>query len=351
MKTILVIEDNTEVRENIVEILELSNYKVHAASNGKEGIEMAKTYLPDLIICDIMMPQLDGYGVLHVLQKYPETNAIPFIFLTAKAEKSEIRKGMNLGADDYITKPFDDVDLLDAIHIRLKKNEWLKQEYTNTIDSLNELSAKAKEKNTLDKLIKDNKRTSHYKKKQPIYSEGNKPNFLFFIISGKVKTYKTNADGRDYIIDIYKEGDFIGYLNLLENSDYTESAMAMEDTELCLIPKEDFFSILYSDKHIAEKFIKMLANNLIDREERLIKLAYNSVRKRVAESLIMLCDNNKDPENTLISVSREDLASITGASKETVIRTLSDFKDEKLIEIEGSKIFIINKHKLINMKN
>ncbi|MCA6407955.1 MAG: response regulator, partial [Cytophagales bacterium] len=122
MSKILIIEDNLEVRENTAEILELAQYKVITAENGKTGVELAIKGKPDLIICDIMMPVLDGYGVLHMLSKNPETAAIPFIFLTAKSEKSDYRKGMELGADDYITKPFDDTQLLNAIEIRLKKS-------------------------------------------------------------------------------------------------------------------------------------------------------------------------------------------------------------------------------------
>lgn len=126
MKKILLIEDNAEVRENTAEILELANYTVFTAPNGKIGVELARKQQPDLIICDIMMPELDGYGVLHLLGKNPSTAGIPFIFLTAKSEKDDFRKGMNLGADDYLTKPYDDLTLLDAIEMRLKKNDLFK---------------------------------------------------------------------------------------------------------------------------------------------------------------------------------------------------------------------------------
>jgi CRP/FNR family cyclic AMP-dependent transcriptional regulator len=112
MKKILVIEDNIEVRENIAEILELSNYEVVTAENGKRGVELSLQHTPDLIICDIMMPELDGYGVLHLLNKHIETYGIPFIFLTAKSEKTDLRKGMEMGADDYITKPFDGIEIV-----------------------------------------------------------------------------------------------------------------------------------------------------------------------------------------------------------------------------------------------
>ena len=103
MKKILVIEDNADVRENLGELLELSNYEVLKAENGRVGATLAIKEQPDLIICDIMMPVMDGYGVLRILSKRPETSDIPFIFLSAKAEKADFRKGMNLGADDYVT--------------------------------------------------------------------------------------------------------------------------------------------------------------------------------------------------------------------------------------------------------
>ncbi|HEX8608879.1 MAG TPA: response regulator, partial [Pedobacter sp.] len=119
---VLIIEDNDDIRESTAEILELANYVVIQAVNGKEGVAMAVSDLPDLILCDIMMPEMDGYSVLHLLGKKPETAVIPFIFLTAKTDRQDMRKGMEMGADDYLTKPFDDVELFNAIEIRLKKH-------------------------------------------------------------------------------------------------------------------------------------------------------------------------------------------------------------------------------------
>lgn len=109
--------------ENIASILELARYKVSYASNGKVGVDLAQRKHPDLILCDIMMPDLDGYGVIHILNNDPDTAGIPFIFLTAKADKSDFRTGMNFGADDYLTKPFDGIDLLKVVEMRLKKNK------------------------------------------------------------------------------------------------------------------------------------------------------------------------------------------------------------------------------------
>lgn len=351
MKKILIIEDNPEMRENTAEILELAKYSVVTASNGKEGVKLAVNEKPDLIICDIMMPELDGYGVLHMLLKDPSTANIPFIFCTAKAEKGDYRKGMGMGADDYLTKPFDDMELLTAVETRLKKNEMLKMEFERTSEGLNNFLDRV----NVDQLAElSNERESRiYKKKEIIYHEGGHPKYIYFINKGKIKTYKSNEDGKEYITGLYKEGDFIGYTSLLEDHPFSDSAMALEDASIVTIPKDDFFKLLYSNRDIAAKFIKILADNVKENEERLLKLAYNSVRKRVAEALIMLKKRyEKEGDKTFcMAISRDDLASIVGTSTETVIRTLSDFKDEKLIEINASRITLLDLDKLQIMRN
>lgn len=347
MKKILLIEDNAEVRENTAEILELSDYKVITAPNGREGVKLAQETQPDLIICDIMMPELDGYGVLHILSKSPNTASIPFIFLTAKAEKADFRKGMTLGADDYITKPFDEAELLNAVEVRLKKSEVLKNKYSNNEEGLNEFIRDARGLDELKKLSQDRKKRL-FKKKQPIFSENQYPQSLYFIVSGKVKTFKSNEDGREFITGIYSPGDFFGYIALLENSKYPQSAVALEDSEIALIPKEDFFALINKNRDVAMRFIKLLSNNITEQEENLLKLAYNSVRKRVADTLVSLYDKFKTSEDKPVEifVSRDDIASMAGTATESVIRVLSDFKDEKLIEVKGRKIIVLNINKL-----
>src|SRR5688572_8014334 len=311
MKTILLIEDNIEMRENTSEILELAGYNVIAAENGKSGVDLALKHLPDLIICDVMMPELDGYGVLHILSKNHKTSGIPFIFLTAKAEKEDFRKGMNLGADDYITKPFNDSELLDALETRFRKTEILKKEFSRDIDGLNEFMNKAESFDALIKLTGDRK-SKIYKKKELIFSEGNLPGGVYFINKGKVKTFKVNEDGKEYITGLYKDGDFIGYIALLEDDNFTDSASALEESEICMIQRQDFLRLLYSNREVANKFIKLLSNNLMEKEERLLSLAYNSVRKRVAEALLMLRSRYKDESQNdfSIQISREDLSNI-----------------------------------------
>lgn len=345
-KKVLLIEDTPEVRENISEILELAGYQMMAAENGKQGVQMAMKENPAVIICDIMMPELDGYGVLHILSENQETAHVPFIFLTAKAEREDFRKGMSHGADDYLTKPFEDSELLDAVDIRIKKSELIRKNYSSDITGLNQFIIEARDLKELKGLSKDRK-VRKYQKKSTIYWEKDYASALIFIISGKVKTYKTNYDGKQLITGVYGEGNYIGFTALLADSTYTESAMALEETEISKIPKEDFFSLLYANREVANKFIQILSNNLTAREEQLLHLAYNSVRQKVAEKILEINNQyNQTGKFEWLVVAREDLASMAGTAQESVIRTLSDFKNEGLVEIESGKIRIIDEDKL-----
>jgi len=351
-KRIVLIEDNKAVRENLTEILELSDFKVLGADNGKTGVDLVTRELPDLVICDIMMPELDGYGVLSALSKNPKTSAIPFIFLTAKADRADFRKGMQMGADDYITKPFDDVELLSAIETRLKKKEQLKTEFALNNDGVNEFLKVAKKAGN-NALISDTRETLHIRKKQLIYKTDEQPTSLFFVSKGKVKTFKINELGKELITDIYKEGEFLGYIPLMEDSGYHDTAEALQEGELMVIPKSDFLAILGSDSLVAQSFIKMLSRDVTEKEEKLMALAYNSLRKRIATGLLQVYDKfKKSPtDNPRLEISREDLAQIVGTATESLIRTLSDFKGEKLIDIREGKVFIVNEQGLKNMVN
>ncbi|MEY3344172.1 MAG: hypothetical protein RL090_1856 [Bacteroidota bacterium] len=347
MKTILLIEDNLDMRENTSEILELAGYKVIAAENGKIGVDSALRSTPDLIICDVMMPELDGYGTLHVLGKNPKTASVPFIFLTAKAEKEDFRKGMSLGADDYITKPFSDSELLNAVETRLRKSETLRKEYDRSVEGINEFFNTAESLDELIKLTGDRKAKT-YHKKEVIFQEGNLPNAIYFIGNGRVKTFKTNEDGKEFITGIHETGDFIGYLPMLEGGNFNESAAALDDSEIFAIQKNDFISLIYSNREVANRFIKMISNNLVEKEERMLSLAYNSVRRRVAEALLMLHQRHKDNPN--IQISREDLSNIVGTATESLIRTLSDFKEEGLVELKAGQVRVVDARKLEHMK-
>lgn len=347
MKKIVLIEDNKDMRENIAEILELSNYKVFPAPNGKKGVELVQKEKPDLIICDIMMPVLDGYGVLHILSKSEETASIPFIFLTAKAERSELRKGMEMGADDYVTKPFDDIELLNAIESRLRKAEAMKKTASATIDNLmqNFNGADAM------KQLTDSDEQLQVKKKETIYKEGAYPRGIYFVKEGKIKTFKKHEIGKEFITGLHSAGEFFGYASLLEGAKYTDTAEALENSIITFIPHEVFFDLLYKNVDVAKNFIQLLSGNLTEQEERLMNLAYSSVRKRLSDTLVNLYEKHSADKNHTLTFSREDLANIAGTAIETTIRTLSDFKSEGLIEIKGTAIQVIKLDKLKAMRN
>ena len=341
-KKILVIEDNTEMRENIAEILDLANYETTTAENGKKGVAAAKTETPDLIICDVMMPELDGYGVLHILGKDPITLGIPFIFLTAKSETVDMRKGMGMGADDYITKPFEEMDLLDAVEMRLKKSDAMKANSNRTIAGVQGFMASAT--GQMVENITKNHRTKLYALREYVFREGDAPIYLFFLSKGKVKTFKMNEDGKEYITGLYNAGDFFGYPALLEHGNYADSAQIIDDAEILLIPKDDFYHLMSSDREVIGSFIKLLADNIHQKEEKLIELAYSSVRKRVANALVQVYEkyNTEGREDFTISLGREDLASIVGTATETVIRALSEFKQDGYIESKGRDIHVLD---------
>ena len=339
MKKILVVEDNNDMRENIAEILELANFEVTTAENGKVGVRQTREQNPDLIICDIMMPELDGYGVLHILNRDPHTAGIPFIFLTARAEKSDMRKGMNLGADDYLTKPFEETELLDAVEARLKRNEIVHKEFSEFDAFIDE----AKGMSQLENLSNDH-RVKNFDKKEVVFRDGDYANFMYRVQTGKVKCTKTDDFGKELVTDIFGPGDFFGYLSLLEKGTHHETAIALEKAAVVEIPKTSFFDLIQKDRDVAYKFIKLLANEAVDKEQRLIRLAYSPVRERAAEALYHLATRFKtDDEETIeLAISREDLAGMVGTATETLIRTLHDFKEEELITTSGRKIVVLD---------
>jgi CRP-like cAMP-binding protein/CheY-like chemotaxis protein len=347
-KQVLIIEDNTDIRENVVEILELAGFTVLQASNGKTGVDLAIKHIPQIILCDIMMPDLDGYGVLYMLNKNPETAAIPFIFLTAKAERADLRKGMEMGADDYLTKPFDDIELLNAIETRLKKKDAQESFYGQPLEKLNSLLLKSNGLAELKRIVADRK-SRQFKKNQVVYYDGDNGKGLYIVLSGKIKTMKLAEDGRELMTGIYTAEDYLGVNAMLSNEPYSDTATALEDAELCLIPKEQLDELINLYPDVAREFIGILANDVRDKEEQLLHLAYNSVRKRMAKSLLRL--NKQAPASKGFKISREDLAAMAGMATETVSRTLTDFKDEGLIEKKGSTIVILNEDKLAKMKN
>ncbi|MBQ0908983.1 response regulator [Flavobacterium sp. F-328] len=345
MRKIVVIEDNNDIRESIVEILELANYKVLLAKNGIEGVALAIAEVPDLILCDIMMPNLDGYGVLYLLAKNATTSSIPFIFITAKSERADLRKGMEMGADDYLVKPFGRLELLNAIEIRLNKKLKEQQFYSQSLEQDISDIPKKVGLAELSKLIHKSQ-SRIFKKNQVVHYEGDSPLGIYLVLSGKIKTTKMTEDGRELITAIYRQDDFLGANSLLSNHLYNDTATALEESHLCFFSKQQFDELLQLYPDVSKKFLNILSNEILTKDSSLLQLAYQSVRKRIAEAIVDLFKHD-----TTIRISRDDLAALTATATETVSRTLTEFKNEGLIEKKGSVLKIVNMDKISKMRN
>jgi len=344
MKTILLIEDDTALRENTAELLELAGYTLFTAPNGKIGIEIAKKQLPHIIVCDIMMPEIDGYGVLEAVSMEPTTMHIPFIFLSARTEHKEIRKGMDLGADDYLAKPFEEDELLSAIESRLAKAEIISKMLNTSKNKEGE--GNIRNLNELKNLFDDTGELKSYQKGEIIYREGGNSNTIFLILKGIIKTHKMEENGKDLITALQKPDDFLGFTSFIENIPYQETATAVEDVELAGIPKNELKDILSKNQDVSLELMDVLTDTVSVIKEQLLQMAYSSVRKKTAQTILQFSRIlNKKPDEA-IKISRSDLASVAGIATESLIRTLSEFKKKGLIEIEGRNIKILQLHAL-----
>jgi CRP-like cAMP-binding protein len=325
MKTILLIEDHEIIRENTAEILELAGYRVLTAENGKVGIEKALAGRPDLVICDIMMPVLDGYGVLHIFNQNPQLAGVPFIFLTAKTERADLRRGMELGADDYLTKPFDEA----------------------TAEGLTQFLTDAQRMDGLASLTAERRRHPA-PRKQIIYAEGDEPSRVYFVQSGRVKTTRATTGGKELITNIYQAGEFFGYPALLEHSPQPESAVVVDDAVLLHIPADEFSQLLLRNSEVSQQFIRLLAGRVHEREAQLTGMAYHSLRRRVADALLQLHTQAvaAQPAAPLIHLSREDLAALVGTAPESLSRTLSEFRQDGLVELTPRTLQVLQPDKL-----
>ncbi|MEL6359053.1 MAG: response regulator [Bacteroidota bacterium] len=353
--TILVIEDNEAVRENIAETLELSNYHVHTAEDGNVGVKLAKELQPNLILCDVMMPQLDGFGVLRILSRQPETSSIPFIFLTARGEKSDFRRGMELGADDYITKPFGKDELLLAIETRLSKYERISQEKGESDQALHRLYDLDKGREVLERVFSEGEKI-RLTKKDVLFEEGQQARYVYQVLSGRIKLVRNSDVGKSLIVDLrgpnhrsQEANPFLAYRAILQGEAHGCTALALDDeVELLRISTSDFFENYQNDRHLSAFFNHLISNDLANTKIRMLSLAYQSVRKRTAEALLWLDDTLENP-GTGNNIPREDLAQIVGTATESVIRMLREFKDDGYISQEKSKIMVLDREKLAEM--
>ncbi|MFI2743583.1 response regulator [Zhouia sp. PK063] len=334
MKRILLIEDDVTVRENTAELLELSHYKVKTAVNGQQGIDIAVSWKPDLIICDVMMPKIDGYGVLNQLNKLQITTNTPFIFLSAKTEHKDVRKGMYLGADDYLTKPFEEVDLINAIESRLAKKQIQLEHKSQlkTTQNLNDLKVFFIKKNILHK----------FKKGQRIYKPENPATLIYLVKTGLIKSHLEDDQGKNLITQMFKPGDIFGISKITHLVTYTEHTTAMESSEAYALTQEEFKEIMYNHTDLAFQLIEVLQDNVSGLKHQLVEMAYGTVRQKTANTILLFAEKMQKHPLKSIRISRADLAGVAGMAPESLIRTLSNFKKEGIIDIQGRNIILLN---------
>ena len=349
MPLILLIEDHQIIRENTAQLLELAGYSVQTAENGELGVQLALLMRPDLVVCDIMMPVLDGYGVLQIFNQHPQLTGVPFIFLTAKTDSADRRRGMALGADDYLSKPFEKADSLSAVSGRLARFQHLKPEPEPELSGqrLHQFLDEAQQAGDLASLSLDRK-PHLIRRKQNIYLEGDESTRLYFVQSGRVKTVKTTDGGEELIAGLHGPGEFFGYLPLLQHTPHHDSAVAVDESELLYIPKADFTELLLRNPEVGQQFVRLLAGQVCGQAELLLAMAYSSIRRRVADTLVQLHEQQAGTPAAAagIQLTRDDMAAMVGTAPESLSRTLNEFKHDGLIALTPNTIRVLEPEKL-----
>ena len=339
MRKVLLIEDDASLRENTAELLELAGYSVATAPNGSIGIQKAHSENPDVIVCDIMMPEVDGYGVLEAMSQDKKLQSVPFIFLSAKTERQEVRKGMDLGADDYLTKPFLEDELISAIESRMAKATLLAQKNKdegitngaplNGIERLTELFESQGEFESLDAG-------------SIIFNYGDHAHYVYLIKTGVVKCATMDQNGKELITGLYRSQQYIGLTSFNAAVRHTETAICMEASEVIKMSKSQVKEVLLNDRGITLQLIDVMADHLIEIKDQLLQMAYGSVRKKTAQTILQFSELMKTEHSGMLKISRNDLATVAGIATESLIRTLSQFKKEGWIKIEGRNISILD---------
>jgi CheY-like chemotaxis protein/CRP-like cAMP-binding protein len=348
MNKILIIEDHYEVRENLHELLELCNYEVLSAPNGEKGIQEAISAQPDLILCDIMMPGIDGYEVLATLAQQPETAAIPFIFLSARADKADIRRGMLLGADDYVTKPFEEQDLLRAIQVRLHKSHLLKQPFQKSFEGLNSFLFQARQEGGLPLDADIHPGIRKYETGEFIFRENDSPEHLFFLASGNVRVYRPQPEPPSVFTD-YDKGNFFGYKALISGENYLHRAQALEPAEVSFLSKNDFFLLLLYNRTFSIRFIQLLANQVKEQEKQLLRLLQDLSRRKVADAILELCPPSASGSRPEIPLT--DILSRSRIANLTLTIALRHLDSEQAISLRQDCIQLIDSGKLRSLAN
>jgi CRP-like cAMP-binding protein len=332
MKKILLIETDEQNKTQTEEILKLANYQVHCANNGRSGLEIANKEHPEIILSPINMPGLDGFGLLRLLQKQEWFSQSAFFFLSDNFCKDHLRNAMDNGADDILFKPYDGLDLLTAIESRINKIQHLTA--SNHLDQKTKIELLS-ERELLESFT-NNRNIVRLNKRQTLLKEGERPTKLYFVLEGKLRAFRTHPDGKELAIELFGPGDFIGFAEIIKESNYLDTIETIDSAKIAIIPKTEFETLIHEHQIIYERFTKIMITRALEIEKRLVWVAYNSLRQKVAAALLYLKAKYGDQSlgPFCINLNRSVFASIAGTAKESSIRILSEFKSERLIDID-----------------
>lgn len=345
---ILLIDDDPAAMKLTTWILELAGYIVVSAANEDEAICLLQQECPDLVLCDMTMSGLSGYSVLRWLMNSPLVRKTSFIFLTPCNDRCELRKAMQMGADDYIVKPFLASDLLSSIDTRIKKKKGsMNPAPDQGIVPLHQSRSVIEE---FYKMMSAVGKSVNYEKDTPIFNEGEINCKVLLVTSGSIKKYKINEMGKSIVTGIYTGGDVACNKSFSEKYN-NNSMVAIERTEGMLASWPEVQTGFSENIKAATGYSILLSRKIPRIDKQLISVAFSGVRKRIAEALLRL-------ENIYYSragVSRiplplADLAYITGMTSESAYRVLSAFEKEGLIQKDHKgNIVIISPEHLQNL--
>lgn len=344
MKKILVVEDNESFRRNTIEILSLSGFELAGSANGKAAIQTALEFLPDLILCDIDLPGLDGFGVLAILRKSKSLKNVLFIFMTGIPENQDFRKAMNLGADDFIRKPFTGAELLRIINTRFDRlSDFIAK---NGFDDQGSLTDQSNHSEIYPLFSRQP--ATLLKKGDQLYRAGQQISFIPYMLEGRVRTTYTDYNGKELTTEIVNPGQFVGIANFITRTTWSEDAYAMEEVLVNFIPGTNLKKAIEENHRINQNIQRQLAQALCIKKEELFINAYQNLRGKIALVFLNLEVSawSEELEEIRFKITRNIIATIAGVAKESAVRTIIDFIDEGLIEESRKGFRILNHSKL-----